>query len=61
MGILDFWKKKTKTNDIVGHEIPTYKKVNIDLQKKTQAEKGTVEKYRFENENIGLKTHYFTE
>jgi hypothetical protein len=59
MGILDFWKKKTETNDTIGHVVPTYKEVNIDLQKKTQAEKGIVEKYWFENENIGLKNTLF--
>ena len=49
MGIFEFWKKKTKISDKIGVEIPSYKKVNIDLQNKTQAENGTVEKYWFEN------------
>ncbi|MGB0177068.1 MAG: hypothetical protein ACPF9D_07875 [Owenweeksia sp.] len=31
----------------------------INLQSKTQAERGTVEKYWFENENIGLKRTLF--
>jgi hypothetical protein len=59
MGIFEFWKKKTKTSDKIGVEIPSYKKVNIDLQNKTQAEKGTVEKYWFENEHIGLENTLF--
>ena len=55
MGIFDFWKKKTKTSNIIGDEIPFYKKVTINLQNKTQAKKGTVEKYWFENEHTGIK------
>ena len=59
MGIFDFWKKKIKTEDVIGNEISTYKEVTIDLQNKTQAEKGTVEKYWFENEHIGLENTLF--
>ena len=59
MGIFEFWKKKTKTKDIIGDEIPSYKKVTIDLQNKTQVEKGTVEKYWFENKHIGLENTLF--
>ena len=55
MGIFDFLKKKTKTSDLIKEEIPFYKKIAIDLQNKTQAEKGTVEKYWFENEHSGIK------
>ncbi len=55
MGIFDFLKKKTKTSDLIKEEIPFYKKITVDLQNKTQAEKGTVEKYWFENEHLGIK------
>ena len=58
MGILNFWKKK-QNSELNTEEIPFYKKITIDLQNKTQAEKGTVEKYWFENENIGLKRTLF--
>jgi hypothetical protein len=57
MGIFEFWKKKTKTADEIG--IPSYKKIYIDLQNKTQVEKGTVEKYWFKNEHIGLENTLF--
>lgn len=58
MGIFDFWKKK-QNSELNAEEIPFYEKITIDLQNKTQAEKGTVEKYWFENENIGLKRTLF--
>ncbi|WP_299892491.1 hypothetical protein, partial [uncultured Lacinutrix sp.] len=58
MGIFDFWKKK-QNSELKTEEIPFYKKIMVDLQNKTQAEKGTVEKYWFENENIGLKKTLF--
>ncbi|MFD2915481.1 hypothetical protein ACFS29_07525 [Psychroserpens luteus] len=58
MGIFDFWKKKQNSESNT-EEIPFHKKIAVDLQNKTQAEKGTVEKYWFENENIGLKKTLF--
>lgn len=59
MGILNFWKQKIKSKDIIENETPTYKKITIGLQNKTQAEKGTVEKYWFENKHIGLENTLF--
>ncbi len=58
MGIFNFWKKK-QNSELNTEEIPFYKKITVELQNKTQAEKGTVEKYWFENENIGLKKTLF--
>lgn len=58
MGILDFWKKK-QNSELNTEEIPFYRKIIVDLQNKTKADKGTVEKYWFENENIGLKRTLF--
>ncbi|MCD2259120.1 hypothetical protein [Psychroserpens luteolus] len=58
MGIFDFWKKK-RNFELNTEDVPVYKKITVDLQNKTQAEKGTVEKYWFENENIGLKKTLF--
>jgi len=55
MGIFDFLKKKEKTSEIVEEEITSYKKITVNLQKKTSAEKGIVEKYWFENKNIGIE------
>ena len=58
MGIFDFWKKK-QNSELNTEEIPFYNKITVDLQNKTKAEKGTVEKYWFENETIGLKRTLF--
>lgn len=58
MRIFDFLRKK-QTSEIKKEDIPFYKKITVDLQNKTQAKKGTVEKYWFENENIGLKKTLF--
>ena len=58
MGIFDFWKKKPNS-ELNTEDVPYYKKITVGLQSKTQAEKGTVEKYWFENENIGLKKTLF--
>ncbi len=58
MGIFDFLKKKA-SSELKEEDLSSYKKIIIDLQNKTQTEQGSVEKYWFENENIGLKKTLF--
>lgn len=55
MGIFDFFKKKKLEKE----EIPFYKKIKINLQDKASAQSGTIEKYFFENEHIGLQKTLF--
>ncbi|MDO5971372.1 hypothetical protein Q4Q35_16315 [Flavivirga aquimarina] len=54
MSIFDFLKKKGKTSESINEEIPSYKEITVNLQTKTSAEKGIIEKYWFENKNIGI-------
>lgn len=56
MGIFDFFKNKNKLSK---QDLPFYKKITIDLQKKTYAKNGTIETYWFENEHVGLKKTLF--